>query len=427
MLAGLARILKPPCDVRCKFMNATTTTGLASSNPIGVLRTVLPSVLCVTAGFLSGFTVSFIGQIPVGELILCAVFPWVIVRCVVHKGWPTLMQQLKWYKILMFLVGLMALGYVMSDLYRGTSSDNLIRGWARVGFLAVDLVSLAYLMDGSWARFQATFLALYIGATLNAVITGPLFGLWWEFGFGYTVTVLVLYLFAGRPAWVQIITTFLMAAISMALGGRSLGGICLLVGILYGLRYARGIFRPVAIFAALGALVLLLAEANTVILQNLGKEGSSLERQSMIETAGEAFLSSPFIGQGSWFTSSGKMLAQLEENRQQLDPKFHHYSEDEGRQIAIHSQILVALAEGGILGGGFFIFYGMLLLKTLNSLTRTLVPHRAFIFYVVIAGLWNLCMSPFSGVARVEICLAIFACLLVVMQRNGELPENFRE
>jgi hypothetical protein len=36
-------------------------------------------------------------------------------------------------------------------------------------------------------------------------------------------------------------------------------------------------------------------------------------------------------------------------------------------------------------------------------------------------------MSPFSGAARVEIVLIACAGLLMILQRQGELPENFRE
>jgi len=408
-------------------MNHTSALSGDSPRSIAALKTLVPTALCVLSGFLCAFTVSFVGQIPVGELVLAMVFPWVLARATVNRGWPTRMQQLSWYKLLLTMVGIMAVGYVASDLYRGSSGENLARGWARVGFLGIDLVCLAYLIDGSWARLQATVFALYVGGSVNAALTGPLFEKWWEFGIGYTVSAFVLFICAGRATLIQVAAAMAMAAVSFSQGARSLGGICLLASVLFGLRYARGIVRPIAILGAAGALVLLLFAANNVILQNLGKEGSTIERRSMIETAGEAFISSPFVGQGSWFTSSRKMLARLEERRETLDPKFHGYSDDEGRQISIHSQLMVALAEAGILGGSFFILYGALLLKTLRSLTRFSTPRRAFVLYLVIAGLWNLCMSPFSGVARAEICLAVCACLLVIMQRQGELPENYSE
>jgi hypothetical protein len=337
------------------------------------------------------------------------------------------MQQLGWFKVLLFMVAIMAVGYIASDLYRGTSGENLARGWARVAFLGIDLVAITYLIDGSWARLQATVFALYVGGSVSAAVSGPLFEKWWEFGVGYTLSAFVLFIVAGRNTLIQVAAAILMAAISLTQGARSLGGICLLAAVLFGFRQARGVIRPLALVTAGCALGVLLFAANSVILQNLGKDGSTIERRSMIETAGAAFVGSPLLGQGSWFTSSRKMLAQLEEKRESLDPRFHGYSDDEGRQISIHSQLMVALAEGGILGGGFFLFYGSLLLKTLRTLTRHSVPRRAFVLYLVISGLWNLCMSPFSGVARVEICLNICACLLVIMQRQGELSDSYSE
>jgi hypothetical protein len=408
-------------------MNHVSVVEAPPSPALSALRTVIPFGLCVLAGFLCAFTVSVVGQLPIGELVLVPVFLWVLARAVVCRGWPTRMQQLGWYKVLLFTVGIMAVGYIASDLYRGTPGENLARGWARVAFLGIDLVAIAYLIDGSWARLQATVFALYVGGSINAAVAGPLFEKWWEFGVGYTLSAFVLFICAGRNALVQVAGAMAMAAMSFTQGARSLGGICLLAAVLFGLRQARGVIRPLALLTAGCALVTLLFAANSVILQNLGKEGSTIERRSMIETAGDAFISSPLLGQGSWFTSSRKMLARLEERRESLDPKFHGYSDDEGRQISIHSQLMVALAEAGILGGSFFIVYGVLLLKTLRTLTRNPVPRRAFVLYLVISGLWNLCMSPFSGVARIEICLGICACLLVIMQRQGELSEDYSE
>jgi hypothetical protein len=45
----------------------------------------------------------------------------------------------------------------------------------------------------------------------------------------------------------------------------------------------------------------------------------------------------------------------------------------------------------------------------------------------VFTGLWNLMMSPFSGAARVEIILIACTALLMILQRQGELPEDYRE
>jgi hypothetical protein len=407
-------------------MTFIADTSDGSSRSAETLKNVAHLVLCVLAGFLSAFTVPIVGQLPVGELILIPVFPWVLARAIAMKGWPTRMQQLGWHKLLIYCIGAMALGYVVSDIYRGTSGDNLARGWARVAFLGIDLVSIGYLIDGSWKRLQLFVFSLALGGTVNALLSGPLNGLWWEFGFGALVSLLLLFLVAGRATIVQVCVATALAILAEVLEARSLGGICLLTGALFGLRYARGILRPLAILGLLGSLAAFVVATNEVVFQNVDKEASNVERRSMIETAGEAFISSPLIGQGSWFTAS-KLISLLEERRERLDPHFHGYSPEEARLVSIHSQLLIALAEGGILGGAFFIAFGALLLKTMRSLTRNPVPHRAFVLYVVIDGLWNVCMSPFSGVSRVAINLGVCTCLLVILQRQGELSDNFRE
>jgi hypothetical protein len=391
-----------------------------------LLKSWGPAALCVLIGFLSAFTIPLVGQIPVGELILFAILPWVLVRTYAQRGWPTRIQQLGWYRLLLVLVGFMAVGYVISDLYRATSGDNLARGWARVAFLAVDLVTIVYLINGSWRRLHVFIFALYVGNTVNALLAGPLFERWWEFGIGYTLSAIAIFACAGLPVLIQSGVAGVFGAASLVLGARSLGGICLMTAVLFGMRSARGFIRPLAYLCAAGAMAALVFAANTVVVQNEDKSASNVERQSMIEAAGEAFIGSPLIGQGSWFTAS-RLLARLEERRENLDPTFHGYSPEEARQLSIHSQLLVALAEGGILGGSFFLVYGALLLKTLRTLMRNSMPHRAFVFYLVIDGLWNLCMSPFSGVARVAIALAVGVCLLVILQRQGELSEDYRE
>ncbi len=384
------------------------------------------TVLCAATGFLSAFTIAVGGLMPVGEIILLAVFPWVLIRGFFARGWPVRLQQLGWFQLLLVLAGMTALGYVASDLYRATEFDNLIRGWARVGFLLIDLVAIAYLIDQSWARLRLFVLMLCLGVSASALISGPLYGEWWKFGFGYTVTAFAMFLLAGRNLPLQVIVAASLGLLNLALGARSLGATCLLTAGLLAFNQARGIWRPLAFFGSIGATIGLLFAANVLFVEKQDHSGSNIERQSMIEGAAEAFVSSPLVGQGSWFTAT-EMISQIEEKRRELEPKFRGYTAEEARKLSIHSQILVSLAEGGILGGAFFLGLGALVLKTLRSLTLSAVPYRAFLFYIVLTGAWNLLMSPFSGVARVEIALLVCTGLLVILQRQGELPEDDRE
>src|SRR5882724_11593959 len=133
-------------------MISVPSTEESSFRLLSSIRSGGPIVLCVLVGFLSAFTVPLVGHLPAGELILLLALPWVLIQVYAHRAWPTRFQQLGWYKLLLVLIGLMAFGYVASDLYRGTATTNLVRGWARVAFLALDLVTIAYLIQGSWRR-----------------------------------------------------------------------------------------------------------------------------------------------------------------------------------------------------------------------------------------------------------------------------------
>jgi hypothetical protein len=407
-------------------MLADTATFETQGRSLPWLHRHGPTILCAATGFLSAFTIAIGGLMPVGELILLAVFPWVLVRGFFARGWPVRLQQLGWFKLLLLLAGMTALGYVASDLYRATAFDNLVRGWARVAFLIIDLVAIAYLIDQSWARLRLFVLMLCLGATASALISGPLYGEWWKFGFGYTVTAFTFFLLAGRSLPLQVIIAIALGLLNLALGARSLGATCLLTAGLLALNQARGIWRPMAFLASIGVTVGLLVVANILFVEQQDHSGSNIERQSMIEGAAEAFVSSPLVGQGSWFTAT-EMISRIEEKRQALESTFRGYTAEEARKLSIHSQLLVSLAEGGILGGAFFLGLGALVLKTLRSLTVSSVPYRAFLFYIVLTGAWNLLMSPFSGVARVEIALLVCTGLLVILQRQGELPEDERE
>ncbi len=83
--------------------------------------------------------------------------------------------------------------------------------------------------------------------------------------------------------------------------------------------------------------------------------------------------------------------------------------------MAIHSQILVCLAEGGLLGGVFFLFYGAMLLWALGWLVLTqrwqLWTHLGVFFLLL--KLCDLATSPFSGAHRVLIAAAVGLILLL--------------
>ena len=125
----------------------------------------------------------------------------------------------------------------------------------------------------------------------------------------------------------------------------------------------------------------------------------------------EGFLSNPLVGQGSWFSNSPVLTnfnaIRAEQARVLHVGGFPEASEDPGA-VAFHSQILVALAEGGIFGAMFFIAFGGALLFAIYRLTFVLKSGRLTGIYLLILwfALFNWLMSPFSGAHRVYIAVA---------------------
>jgi hypothetical protein len=148
---------------------------------------------------------------------------------------------------------------------------------------------------------------------------------------------------------------------------------------------------------------------------------SNVERSAMIQAAWEGFLESPLIGNGSWFSKSNVwdnfLMIRSQKERESggglgFDP--HDF---EG--IAIHSQILTALAEGGILGGTFFLIYPVLILAGFwfmltDANWHYLMPLRLLI---LVSGLYGVFMDPFSGTARLSIGITVGLSLVLLTEK----------
>ena len=147
---------------------------------------------------------------------------------------------------------------------------------------------------------------------------------------------------------------------------------------------------------------------------------SNVERSAMLQAAWEGFTKSPLVGQGSWFSNSNVMDEFLAIRMQNARiAGVGGFAEDDAEGMAIHSQILVALAEGGLFGAAFFFAYGALLLWGLwfcltDAPWDWTLPIGLF---VLLVAFWNLLMSPFSGTHRVEIAMAVGLLLILWRQR----------
>ncbi len=392
----------------------------------------ISAALCFLAGLLTPFTVSLVGEIPLGEIVLMAVVAWVVVCAVFNRALPgpLLRHPLLGKMLLAQLVAFAA--YVASDLYRHSSGHDMARGWARMVFLAIDIVALAYLFGRGRRNFLWLLLGGAVGDTLSAWWLGPIFGDMWKFGVGPPLTVLALVLSAYAGALAAAAAAAAMALVHFHFDYRSYGGICLVAGLLtllQGLpRQLRLWLAPLGTVVAVGGIFFVYS-----LTQAEGERAtrSNVERSAMIMAAAEAFQESPLIGHGSWFSNShvyDNFLILRHDGAQEAHVGgFADPNADPGN-MTLHSQILVALAEVGIFGGAFFFVFGCGLVWALCRLVFSATCNRLspLAILVLLSALWNLCFSPFSGAHRVYIAVACGLILMIPRRRARATAETGR-
>src|SRR5487761_991461 len=120
------------------------------------------TVLC---GLLASFSVHLVGTLFIGEMLMLAAFPFLILfagRRLRRRGLP----------IVFLLLGYWLLGQILSDIYRSTKLYDWLRGDANILMFAVDLAVLAILF--SWKeQLKSVFIASYAIGSLLAVLIQP--------------------------------------------------------------------------------------------------------------------------------------------------------------------------------------------------------------------------------------------------------------
>src|SRR5581483_9336653 len=132
---------------------------------------------------------------------------------------------------------------------------------------------------------------------------------------------------------------------------RSFGALCIVTGVLGVLQRARPAFRlwlaPIGILAAV--LACLWVYERTQTRQRTTR--SDIERSAMVTAALQAVQESPLIGHGSWFSNSD-VYDNFMRVRFAMAREAHvgGFADPNKRpdSMALHSQLLVALAEGGL-------------------------------------------------------------------------------
>ena len=378
----------------------------------------------LAAGFLTNFTVSLVGALPVGEFVLAGALGWLAVQAAfAHVIAAAIFRS----KLLWIFIGCQAVafgGYMLSDIYWASSGNDIARGWARMVFLGIDVLAIAYLFDLpglppllGFATFEAGYA---LGGAASTLMGNVLFDDYWKFGWAGPVTIAVM-IFAPRLGfWTAQAACLALVAVHVAYDFRSLAAVCIGVAIL--MVFLRLVVRQrvaaLAVCAVLGIAALFgLKHWSETRGDNVRSARSDVERAAMVQAAWEGFLRSPWLGNGSWFSRSNVMQEFFAIRYQNsIENGVGSYEEDgDDNAIAIHSQLLVGLAEGGILGGCFFLFYGAMLLWALGwiVLTQYWTPWSPLCVFYLLLKVSDLLTSPFSGAHRVLIAVGVGLILLL--------------
>lgn len=383
------------------------------------------------AGLLTAFTVSLVGEMPLGEVILMATAGWAGLCLLANRAWPGDLFRERWVWTLLACQAIALVAYVVSDVYRGSSHRDMARGWGRMIFLAIDIIAFAYLFSCSRRNLLWYLFGQALGDVAAALIFGPLFGDMWKFGVGVPVTFAVFFLasFGGRYFFILIAAG--MGVLHFAMDFRSVGGICLLAASAAVLQLLPRQLRLWAVpFICAGALAA-VSLVYTRMQDEDSRRGtrSDVARSSMMQAAWEAFAGSPFIGQGSWFNKSklyDNFAVILEQRARDAGIGGFGGANSDVSGVAIHSQMLVTLAEGGFFGATFFFVYaGMLVWALWNEV---LVRDWDRVFPVRLLQLflafWNVWLSPYSGAHRVYIAAAVGVILMLRSDHEDQREEE---
>ncbi len=374
------------------------------------------------AGLLTPFTVSLVGEMPIGEFFLMGVIAYLTINALLSGRWPGEIFRQRQFWVLCGSQVLAWAAYIFSDFYRDSSAHDMARGWGRMLFLELDLVAMSYLLVSDRLSFFYYLFAELAGEVARAVLVGSLFGDIWKFGIGVPLTYFVIAGACLVGPWTAIAASAGMGCVSLVLDFRSFGAICFLVAALTGLQQFGRRLRPMLIPLVVLTMIVSYAFYRQSQANNVHRATrSDVSRSSMLIVTSEAFLHSPLIGQGSWFSNSDVwedfLVIRKERAREAHVGGFPEENEGPGT-VAFHSQLLVALAEGGIFGASFFFTFGFLLVRTLYELCFTRPWERAgpVFLLLLLSSLCNLFFSPFSGAHRVYIAAS---CGLVFLIRKG--------
>jgi hypothetical protein len=412
--------------------DAARHPALTADLPRGISAGDASSLL---VGILLCLQLRFVGQLYLAEIVLALMLPALALRHV-----RTATRRVPRTFIVLGLVWLY--GQIATDIYRGTDTHDLARGWANIVFTLIDFAAVFLLLDGRVKRYKLFALGLATGS-LFAYLLDPSSDLGdpWKFGLATPLALVAVLAACSRPVRrVPLLGAVILgavAAINLERDFRSLALIAALSAI-----YLAGIdifsrrqairHLHVASFVRLAALGIATIVAFTFLYTHAAQKGwlghaaaqkYALEAQSPYGIVGggrpefrasfHAIIDSPLLGHGSWpkdprylkyLVAPGRTLVQL--------------SQQSGL-IPTHSYLTGAWVDAGILGIAIWIWAFVLVIRALIrgfAMRDELAPLTAF---AAMWLAWAIPFSPYAGIARLFSSFYVLALLFCIERSNS--------
>jgi hypothetical protein len=404
-----------------------------------------PSAVILMAAFilpLSQLVSSSVGGTIYGQDVLALVlFPILLMQ---KDG----VRRLAQVKTFFLFLGFWLLGQIITDLIRGTSSDDYIRGWSKIGFFGLQFAVLWLFLSRNFFLFVAYMFGLGCALILHTFqLEPPYSDAPWKFGLGIGIVTLAA-VFGSQVSVktksgniIPAVLLTIAGAVTLLNGSRAVFGVALLsAGYVYVAdklstrpRLAASI-RPAQFtgFIVAGFLFCQILISAYGFLAESGTLGYEAKDKYEIQSSGDtnillggraeslvstvAIKDSPIIGHGSW--AHDIYYARLLRHKM-TEASGHSGERIKSDLIPSHSHLLGAWVEAGVAGALFWGWVLVLCIVGLYQLLKLQSAPSPIIAVSIFSMLWDIPFSPFGAEVRFTRAGQI-ALLLYVLQVTRE-------
>jgi hypothetical protein len=349
--------------------------------------------------------------------------------------------------VIVFLASIWLVVQIVTDLYLGISTRDMLRGNINILFVILGIVALLLLDAGSYKKMSLFVIGWSIGGIFKVYVmplelhqTDPI-----KWGVGPAVLFLGLVLLSHTQRKHTYLAAFGLVVLvvwCLVTSNRALALIAMGTFVVYALSghmnvwLGKGVFRKGLVGVPIVAATLLLSlgtfqlygmavQSGVLGERALGKHtrqvgsdlGFILSARSEILISSLAVFESPIVGRGSW--AKDEYLASIYAILREATGQGAREVEAEPGIILTHSYLMGAWVHAGIYGAFFWIIMFAAFARIV--LSQLFSPNKADILvtFLMVFTCWNILFSNLNGESRymTELCFSILIYQLANLRR----------